>query len=66
MDRHNLEPSSMEILQLQRDEAMLQIASYETFQDGQVIFKEGDSGDWLYIVMDGEVEMLAPVSMSPL
>ena len=47
----------MEILQLQRDEAMFQIASYETFQDGQVIFKEGDSGDWLYIVMDGEVEI---------
>jgi CRP/FNR family transcriptional regulator, cyclic AMP receptor protein len=36
---------------------MLQIASYETFQDGQVIFREGDNGDWLYIVMDGEVEI---------
>ena len=36
---------------------MFQIASYETFQDGQVIFREGDNGDWLYIVMDGEVEI---------
>jgi CRP/FNR family cyclic AMP-dependent transcriptional regulator len=36
---------------------MNQIASYETFQDGQVIFKEGDNGDWIYILMDGEVEL---------
>jgi CRP-like cAMP-binding protein len=40
---------------------MNQIASYETFQDGQVIFKEGDNGDWLYIVMDGEVQLTKTV-----
>jgi CRP/FNR family transcriptional regulator, cyclic AMP receptor protein len=40
---------------------MNQISSYETFQDGQVIFKEGDNGDWLYIVMDGEVQLTKAV-----
>lgn len=36
---------------------MFQIASYETYQDGQIIFKEGDNGDWIYVVDDGEVEI---------
>jgi CRP/FNR family transcriptional regulator, cyclic AMP receptor protein len=36
---------------------MFQIASYETFQDGQVIFEEGFHGDWIYVVEDGEVEI---------
>jgi len=36
---------------------MFQIASYETFQDGQVIFAEGSHGDWIYVVDDGEVEI---------
>jgi CRP-like cAMP-binding protein len=36
---------------------MLQIASYESYQDGQVIFKEGDSGDWVYVVESGSVEL---------
>ena len=36
---------------------MFQIATYETFQDGQVIFKEGDNGDWIYVVDEGEVEL---------
>ena len=36
---------------------MFQIASYETFQDGQVIFEEGSHGDWIYVVDDGEVEI---------
>jgi CRP-like cAMP-binding protein len=36
---------------------MLQIASYETFQDGQVIFMEGTHGDWMYVVEEGEVEI---------
>jgi CRP-like cAMP-binding protein len=34
---------------------MFQIASYETFQDGQVIFEEGSHGDWIYVVDEGEV-----------
>ena len=36
---------------------MFKIASYETFQDGQVIFKEGSNGDWIYVVEEGEVEI---------
>lgn len=28
-----------------------------TFQAGQVIFKEGDTGDVMYAVLDGEVEI---------
>ena len=36
---------------------MFQIASYETFQDGQVIFEEGSNGDWIYVVDEGEVEI---------
>ena len=36
---------------------MFQIASYESFEDGQVIFEEGSHGDWIYIVDEGTVEI---------
>jgi CRP-like cAMP-binding protein len=36
---------------------MFQISSYETFQDGQIIFEEGAHGDWIYVVEEGEVEI---------
>ncbi|MEI7638788.1 MAG: cyclic nucleotide-binding domain-containing protein [Syntrophus sp. (in: bacteria)] len=36
---------------------MFQIASYETFQDGQIIFEDGSNGDWIYVVEEGEVEI---------
>lgn len=36
---------------------MFQVATYETFNDGQVIFSEGANGDWLYVVESGEVEI---------
>ncbi len=36
---------------------MLQVASYETFDDGQTIFKEGDNGDWVYVIDSGSVEL---------
>jgi CRP/FNR family transcriptional regulator, cyclic AMP receptor protein len=36
---------------------VFQIAAYEKYSDGQVIFKEGTHGDWLYIVEDGIVEI---------
>ena len=36
---------------------MFQIAAYEKYSDGQIIFKEGTHGDWLYIVEDGAVEI---------
>jgi CRP-like cAMP-binding protein len=36
---------------------MFKIASYETFQDGKIIFEEGSNGDWIYVVEEGEVEI---------
>ena len=36
---------------------MLTFASEETYEDGYVIIKEGTSGDWLYVVLSGAVEI---------
>jgi len=36
---------------------MYQLASEETYKDGQVILGEGSSGDWVYVVLSGSVEM---------
>ncbi|HOF06331.1 MAG TPA: cyclic nucleotide-binding domain-containing protein [Syntrophales bacterium] len=36
---------------------MFQVASYETYEDGQVIFTEGTYGDWIYIIDEGAVEI---------
>jgi CRP/FNR family transcriptional regulator, cyclic AMP receptor protein len=33
------------------------IASEETYTDGQLIFKEDSPGDWVYIVISGQVEI---------
>ena len=33
------------------------IASEETYKDGQTIIEEGSSGDWVYIVLSGSVEI---------
>jgi len=33
------------------------LATEETYQDGQVIFKEGSSGDWIYMIISGSVEI---------
>jgi CRP/FNR family cyclic AMP-dependent transcriptional regulator len=41
---------------------MFQIASYETYQSGQIIFEEGSNGDWIYVVDEGEVEISKQVS----
>jgi len=40
---------------------MLQIASEETYQDGQIIFEEGSAGDWIYTVESGAVELYKQV-----
>ena len=36
---------------------MFNIASEETYQDGQVIIDEGTTGDWVYVVLSGTVEI---------
>jgi len=33
----------------------------EHFEPGQVVFLEGDRGDWLYVVVDGEVEVVKAI-----
>jgi CRP/FNR family cyclic AMP-dependent transcriptional regulator len=36
---------------------MFTLASEETYSDGQVIFNENSSGDWVYVVLSGSVEI---------
>jgi CRP/FNR family transcriptional regulator, cyclic AMP receptor protein len=36
---------------------MHQISSEESYQDGDVIFEEGNAGDWIYVVISGAVEI---------
>ena len=36
---------------------MFTFASEEKYQDGQIIFKEGSSGDWVYMIISGSVEI---------
>ncbi|MFH1076040.1 MAG: TIGR02266 family protein [Pseudomonadota bacterium] len=36
---------------------MLDIVSEEKYSDGEVVIKEGGSGDWIYKVLSGEVEI---------
>lgn len=33
------------------------LANEETYQDGHIIFNEGSSGDWVYVVLSGVVEI---------
>ena len=35
----------------------LNIALEETYEDGEAIFKQGNSGDWVYVVLSGAVEV---------
>jgi len=36
---------------------MIHIASEEIYRDGETIFEEGSSGDWVYVVLSGAVEI---------
>jgi CRP/FNR family cyclic AMP-dependent transcriptional regulator len=36
---------------------MFQTATEENYQDGQIIVEEGSSGDWIYVVESGAVEI---------
>lgn len=40
---------------------MFMISSEETYQDGQIIFKQGAAGDWIYQVISGQVEIVKQV-----
>ncbi|MBN1101910.1 MAG: TIGR02266 family protein [Deltaproteobacteria bacterium] len=37
------------------------VASEETYSDGQLIFREGSPGDWVYIILSGSVEITKSV-----
>ena len=37
------------------------IVQQENHKDGDVIFDEGSSGDWIYVVMSGEVEIFKSI-----
>jgi NADH:quinone reductase (non-electrogenic) len=49
-----------DIVQLNTDRAVS--IRREHFEAGQTIFKEGDHGDWLYLIEAGEVEVLKRVA----
>ena len=36
---------------------MYPIASGEQYADGQIIFREGSWGDWVYVIQRGSVEI---------
>ncbi len=36
---------------------MFTLASEETYEDGQIIFREGSSGNWVYTIVSGAVEI---------
>lgn len=36
---------------------MFQIAKKQTFEDGQIIWEEGSSGDWICVIESGKVEL---------
>ena len=36
---------------------MFNLASEETYQDGDIIIKEDSSGDWVYVILSGSVEI---------
>jgi len=36
---------------------MFQFSTEETLQDGETIFEEGNSGDWVYVIQSGAVEI---------
>ena len=48
-----------DIVQLKTDRAVSM--RREHFEAGQVIFREGDHGDWLYFIVDGDVEVCKQV-----
>lgn len=40
---------------------MFMLANEETYTDGQVIFRENSPGDWVYIILSGNVEIFRTI-----
>ncbi len=40
---------------------MFMLANEETYTDGQTIFKEDSPGDWVYIILSGQVEIFRAI-----
>ena len=40
---------------------MFMLANEETYSDGQIIFTENSSGDWVYIILSGNVEIFRTI-----
>lgn len=45
----------------QQDHTMYHIASEEKHKDGDIVFREGSSGDWVYVVLSGSVEIFKTI-----
>lgn len=42
---------------MQVDDIFWQMEPYVAFKTGQIIFKEGDPGDFMYVLIEGQVEV---------
>jgi CRP/FNR family transcriptional regulator, cyclic AMP receptor protein len=42
---------------MQLDEVFWHLEPYVAFTTGQIIFKEGDAGDFMYVLIEGQVEV---------
>jgi NADH:ubiquinone reductase (H+-translocating) len=50
----------LDIVQLKTDKSFS--IRREHFEPDEVIFREGDRGDWLYVVVEGQVDVLRSVT----
>jgi hypothetical protein len=48
------------------DITMYPVASEEQYADGQIIFREGSWGDWVYVIKHGSVEISKTIGEKPM
>lgn len=41
----------------ERESPVFEVASREIYEDGEIIFEEGSSGNWMYVLLSGKVEI---------